>query len=410
MALNTPALRDLLSISVECLWRHRLRTCLNVIGVTIGVAAVVAMMSVSEGARRETLRQLGHLGLQNLFVEPRSLPRDAGQPGHSDGLTVADAWRIQQLMPAVQRAAPVIERYADVSSVDLTQRIARVVGVTASYQEVRGLHTASGRSLQEDENGARMVCVLGAGLAHALFRGGGAVGGSIRIGGEWFQVVGVLQSQPTDTSGQLQPGDHDETVLVPLAALFGHATVAPTQPVTHLWLRIRDGVTPESIKRPVEELLKAFHAGVTDFAVIVPSELVAQRLRTQQTFNIVVGTIAALALLVGGVGIMNTMLASVLERTPEIGLRRTVGASRRLIVLQFLAESITMTSLGGFGGVLCGVLAAAAISNAAEWPTYVSSMAVFLALTVAGATGLVFGLYPAFRAARLEPIDAVRYE
>jgi putative ABC transport system permease protein len=180
--------------------------------------------------------------------------------------------------------------------------------------------------------------------------------------------------------------------------------------VTHIWLRARDGVNPEDVKPAIEQLLTTFHGGVTDFAVMVPSELVAQRLRTQRTFNIVVGTIAALALFVGGIGIMNTMLAAVLERTQEIGLRRTVGASRRWIVLHFLVESVAMTGLGGIAGVISGSIVAIAISRIAEWPTHVSMTAVLLALAVASATGVGFGLYPASRAAKLEPIDAVRYE
>jgi putative ABC transport system permease protein len=255
------------------------------------------------------------------------------------------------------------------------------------------------------------VCVLGAALARALFGLADPVGGSVRIESDWYQVVGVLPDRSGDVRavGTLAARDLGSSLLVPLASLAAEAA-GPYRAVEELWLQVRDGGRVAEAGRLIEAALARLHRGVADFEVIVPRELLAQRYRTQRTFSVVVGSVAALSLLVGGIGIMNIMLASVLERTREIGIRRTVGATRRDVTLQFLTESLLMTVAGGIAGIVLGVLVSWSITAYAGWRTWISPLSVALGVGVSAAVGLGFGIYPAAKAAALEPIDAVRYE
>jgi putative ABC transport system permease protein len=257
------------------------------------------------------------------------------------------------------------------------------------------------------------VCVLGAALARGLFGPRDPVGDQLRIGGEWYHVVGVLAERGTDARGigGLAGRDLNHAAVVPLSALFGAPLGAdPDRRVDEAWLHFGAPERVIELGRMVERTLDRLHRGARDTEVVVPRDLLYQRLRTQRTFSVVVGSVAALSLLVGGIGIMNIMLASVLERTHEIGIRRTVGATRRDVTLQFLAEALLMTLSGGTAGLLVGIAVSWGITAYAGWATRVSPFAILLALSVSVAVGLSFGIYPATKAARLNPIDALRYE
>jgi len=380
-----------------------------VLGVVLGVAAVIAMMSVTAGAREDALHQVELLGLDNIVARNRGVSGN----GRSQGLTAGDAEKLRQLVPLAFHVSPLAERYTDVAG-PLARRGAPVMGVTAEYQDVLTLGVARGRFLTAlDVLAPYRVVVLGGQLSRALFGFRDPLGESVRIEGDWFKVVGVLADRAGDPAGigSLAAPDLNRAALIPLSTQAGASSASdPARKVDAIWLRIRDGERVLQVGKIAESTLRRLHGGSEDFEVVVPRELLNQRYRTQRTFSVVVGSVAVLSLLVGGIGIMNIMLASVLERTHEIGIRRTVGATRRDIALQFLTESLLMTLSGGTAGIAIGVGVSWGITAYAGWSTRLSPAAVALAVGVSFLVGLSFGIYPATKAAELEPIEALRYE
>ena len=408
MPFNPTELGDFLHIAVEALARYKLRTSLSILGVVLGVAAVIAMMSVSEGAAREALAQVEALGLDNLVARSQVSGAAAGQKG----LQAGDADQLAALVPLVRETSPLIDRFLKITRAEKSA-MARVLGVDASYQTILRLSLARGRFLSPaDQRAVARTAVLGGSLARQLFGFRDPLGERVRVADDYYEVVGVLRERGRDpnSGGTLAWHDINEVVLVPFPTLSGRTfDIAPQQPADEIWLQIADGERSEELAAIVAHVLQG-RPGGRAFNLVVPRELLAQRYRTQRTFSIVVGSIAALALIVGGIGIMNIMLTSVIERTREIGVRRTVGATRRDVTIQFLIEALMMTLGGGALGIVVGVAVSFGITAFAGWSTRVSPFAVVLAFAVSFVVGLVFGLYPAMKAAALEPVDAMRYE
>ena len=410
MPFSLAELAEYLRIATEALGRYRLRTALSVLGVVLGVAAVIAMMSVSEGAAREALAQVDALGLDNIVAQTTGGLTDRGTLKRS--LTAADADRALTLVPTATLAAPVVSRFVRVGRGGEVQPL-QVLAVRPDFQRIVRLTVQRGRLLSEtDEDAAARVCVLGAALAQQLFGYRDPLGDTVEIAGDHYRVVGVLDER----GGAAQAGagmawhNLNRAALVPLPALTGKTlAVAPQQPVEEIWVQVADAERSVELGEVLRRAL--LHGRQADeFHIVVPRELLAQRYRTQRTFSVVVGSVAALALLVGGIGIMNIMLTSVVERTREIGVRRTAGARRRDVTMQFLVETLLMTVGGGVAGIAIGAVVSAGISAYAGWATHVSITAVLLGFVVSFFVGLVFGLYPAIKAAALQPVDAMRYE
>jgi putative ABC transport system permease protein len=404
-------LGDAVRSGMAALVRYKLRTTLSVLGVVLGVAGVVAMVSVGEGARRQTLAQVQALGLDNIVARSRS----HSAPGLDlPGLRLRDAARIRDLVPAITFASPLTERSVRLHGTAATGYTA-ILGVGSQFGAVLRLGIAEGRFLSVvDERQGAAVCVLGATLASRLDDGRGRiVGKHVRLGTAHCQVIGVLQGSARETTTANDPvwRNLDDAALMPLTTLTGRTqAAAPDQRIDEIWIQIADA---DSVAPAAEILGRALAAGRTGdqpFDIVVPRQLLEQRQRTHRTFNVVTGSIAALTLLVGGIGVMNVMLMSVSERAYEIGLRRAVGATRRAIRGQFLVEALLMTIAGGIAGIAAGVLLSRLITWYAAWPTSISSGSIVAAVATSAAVGIGFGLYPAIKAARLVPMEALRRE
>jgi putative ABC transport system permease protein len=402
---------EILTASVDSLRRHSLRTALSAIAVAVGVAGLAAMMAVAEGARAETLRHLENFGAQTILIRTRTADDDATLRGRGRRLSVADAVALEQVVPNVDAVTPVVFRYANLSA-NGSPRLVTVLGVSASFHELRRPTVTAGRPLTDADVGSARVCLLGERLASELLGPRPALPARVRLDGDWFLVVGTIA-----TRGGTEVADSgrfaaalDETVITPLGALPGVSPRDPGQIVSQIWLRATTTDRVVATASLVAHALSRRHDGIDDFEVVLPADLLAQRTATQRVFTVVTSSIAGLALLVGALGIANVLIVAVVERTPEIGLRRVVGATARWIASQFLVESLLTTTIGGIMGVIGGAALSMAIATYAGWPVAFSPMVAFGGAAAALAVGVTAGVYPAIRAARLQPIDAVRHE
>jgi putative ABC transport system permease protein len=357
---------------------------------------------VGEGARQEALAQIGALGIDTLTVRAR--------PGDSRGIGLRDADAVASILPHLVALAPL--REAPLSTEAGGRRTDVVaVGTTPSYRQAAQVSLSLGRFLTDlDVKDRKRVAILGSSVARALFPMGSPLGERVLLGNEVFDVVGVLEGRaPLKGKGApIRSRDVNRTVFVPLPSLDRGGDPRP-EGIDEIVLRVDDG----SAVVPSAELVKSLisrTSGGAAFDVVVPREILRQKERTQRVFNVVTGAIAAISLLVGGIGIMNIMLASVAERTQEVGIRRALGATRRDIASQFLVESSLLTATGGLVGALLGIVGAGLIERLAEWPTALSPLILFVALLTGVGVGVGFGFYPAWRAAHLEPMEALRYE
>jgi putative ABC transport system permease protein len=393
----------LLRLGARSLRQHKLRSSLSILGVVFGVAAVVAMSSVGEGARRETLAQFEALGIDTVTLKPRAPV--AGEPVSS--LPLAAAASLAQVVPTVRAVAPlrVVELPADAAG-----RSAAVIalGATPSYADAARLALASGRFLADlDLQDDKRVAVLGDSVVRALFPLASPLGESLRLGGDWYRVVGTLQPRAAARGhgAPIPTRDLNRAVIVPLPALDRGAD-ARADAVDEIVVRLANAESALPAAGIAQALVRRTTGAAPE--AIVPREILRQRERSQRVFDVVTGAVAAISLLVGGIGIMNIMLASVAERTREVGVRRALGARRRDVAAQFLVESALLTVTGGALGSALGLLGAVLIQAFAGWPTAVHPLMLAAALVVALGVGIGFGLYPAWHAAGLDPVEALR--
>ncbi|MDD5719904.1 MAG: ABC transporter permease [Candidatus Krumholzibacteria bacterium] len=394
---------------------HRLRTLLTTLGIVFGVAAVISMLSIGEGARRKVLAQYAQLGIDNLLVidKPAPVPEDdAESRPFSRGLTLADAAAVREVVPLVRRVVPL--RITDLDVQAGRRRVgASIVGTTPDYTEAMRALLARGRFFDWTEvDSLDRVCVLGSGLARDLFLFADPLGERVKVGRDWYTVVGVTAGAATAAGKDLADvRDTDRDVYIPVSSALQRLPRDPYASELHrLVVQVGDTERLFEVGGVLTALITRRHRGVDDHRLVVPAQLIRQQQATQRIFNVVMGTIAGISLLVGGIGIMNIMLASVLERTREIGVRRAIGATERDILLQFLLEAVGVSFLGGVLGIALGFGLTQAVAGYAGWPVAIAPWSVLMAFGVSTAVGILFGYYPARRAARMNPIDSLRYE
>ncbi len=409
-------LRETLGTAAASLAGHKLRSALTMLGMIFGVGAVIAMLSIGEGAEREAQATIERMGLRNVLVRGLDLlPQEAQRVrAKSQGLSPRDELAVAEAVPGVRRVSPRRSIEAWKVRSDLGATSAAVHGVSPAHREVTEIALAEGRFLDaRDEAGHAQVCVLGQAARRALFGFEPVLGRPVKVNDVWLEVVGVLASSPpaaaaTAGAGALPPGAEIYLPLSTARRKFANDPLA--SPYDELIVHLDPEVSPQRAARQIDELLTRLHAGERDYTIVVPEALLEQARRTQRLFRIVMASIAGISLLVGGIGIMNILLATVLERTREIGVRRAVGARKRDIRRQFLAEALALAGAGGVAGIVFGYAMAQVVATWAGWATVVTPGAVLLATGVATAVGLASGLYPAARAAGLDPAEALRWE
>jgi putative ABC transport system permease protein len=394
---------------------HKLRSVLAMLGMIFGVGAVIAMLSIGAGAERQALEMIERLGLRNVILRSKEMKDDELEEIRkiSQGLSWRDAQAIEDAVPGVDLVAAKleIEPYKILSATAKTK--AKVYGVSFRQPEISRLRLSEGRFLDAlDESSHAQVCVIGLGVRRELFGFGPALGSDLKVNDVWLTVVGVLRDEGGASAFEgVSLGTTASEIYVPLTTASRKFDRPPLKaPLDEVIVRLAPDVDPRATSAVVRNLVDRIHGNAGDFDVIVPEALLAQSRRTQRLFSIVMGCIAGISLLVGGIGIMNIMLATVLERTREIGVRRAVGARRLDIRNQFIIESFSISILGGVFGIAAGLLIARIVAVYAGWPTLVTLTSIVLSTGVSMAVGLASGIYPAVRAADLDPIDALRYE
>jgi len=410
---------------------HRFRSFLTMLGVVFGVAAVIAIVSIGEGARKEAVNQLKELGTHTMRILPiqeegQSVTQTvSGMGGTSTStfpawmlkkqLSLADALALQDIGAFVQAAAPeIIPVKTPITVYYFSNRVqGLVVGTTPDYPIAASHRVAKGRFLdRRDLDSYARVAVLGSEVKLRLFGPLDPLGKKILIQNQSYTVIGVMM--PKDTSGitLVKVRDLDKDIYVPIttAAYYSGQMNTMRPMIAEMILKIYEPYNLKEAADVVKARLTQLHDGEENFEIIIPEEVLRQQQAIQRIFSVVMGFIAAISLFVGGIGIMNIMLATVLQRTREIGIRRSIGATQTDILLQFLVEAVVISLLGGIGGIFLGFLIGKAITLYAGWSTVFSLTAVLISFIVATLVGIIFGLYPAQQASHLHPVEALRYE
>ena len=407
---------ETLTTALGNLATHKLRTALTMLGMIFGVGAVIAMLSIGAGGEKKALEAIGRLGLRNVIVKAKIIkPEDRAElRKKSLGVSLRDGEAIAEAVPNVEMVLPRLEvkPYKILAPNAKTQ--GKVFGVSSRYPKVASVALAEGRMFDaKDEAEYAQVCVIGDEIRRNLFGYGPAIGKQLKVNDVWLEVVGIFAGElpGAQSSSDIAVASNAEEIWIPVSTAMRKFDRDPLDaPVDELLVTVKEGVSTRRSAQVIEPLLQRLHGGADDYEVVIPEALLEQSRQTQRIFNIVMGSIAGISLLVGGIGIMNIMLASVLERTREIGVRRAIGATRRDIRSQFVIESFAISLIGGVAGIIIGVVLARVVAAYAGWPTVITIWSLVLSTGVSISVGLVSGIYPAARAAELNPVEALRYE
>ena len=430
-------LKRTIKLGVKSLWMHRLRSTLTALGIIFGVSSVIAMLAIGEGASRDAQEKIALLGSKNIIIKTVDPPEDRSSGGQQQtlkeyGLTYADAERFRNGIPDVQVIVP-NRRLSNQVLYRNRRASIEVIGTVPWYTEISSTRVKFGRFLgSTDMHYKQGVCVVDERVVNELFVFDDPVGQDIKIAGDYYRVVGVA-TEKTQTKGNGDLESKDATgakkaaganvggIYVPLTTVkerFGEMSLQISAgsggtleriELQEIIVQVRDINMVLSTRQSLQTLLTRFHKK-NDYEITVPLELMRQAKDFQRIFTIVLGSIAAISLLVGGIGIMNIMMATVSERTREIGIRRALGAKKRDIVFQFLSETLLLTLSGGVLGIILGSLVPVMVTHFGQMRTVITTSSLLLAFGISAAVGITFGLYPAYRAANMDPIESLRHE
>lgn len=398
-------------VSLRALGRNKMRSFLTALGIIIGVGAVIAMVSIGEGAKKDVEEKFNSMGTNLLFVRAgsRSFKGRHGGGGTYQNITPGDANAIAEKADAVQYVSPSVSTRAQVIYGNKNWNTS-IYGVGDKYPEIRNWEIEEGVFFDENQvRSGQKVCVLGSEVEENLFEGADPIGQIIRIKKIPFRVIGVLKSRG-ESGGWF---NRDDMILIPYITAQRRLT-GKTDRIQSIDISAVSMVRTQEAVEQIEEILRIQHkiapGAEDDFSVSNMSEIAEGASETYKTFTYLLGGIAAVSLLVGGIGIMNIMLVSVTERIREIGVRMSVGARERDILLQFLIEAVVLSVMGGIIGIGVGIGTSRLMSHIGGWPALVSMISILGAFFFSGAVGIGFGFFPAFKASKLDPIDALRYE
>ncbi|MDO6438201.1 ABC transporter permease [Cyclobacterium sp. 1_MG-2023] len=426
-------------IAFEAVLANKVRSLLTALGIIFGVAAVIAMLAIGTGAQQEIMEQIKLVGVNNIVIEPiveqieEQVDQDNGMEREkskfSPGLKLEDVQAIQNVIPGINRISPeiVMDTYIVKSGI---RRSAKLVGVDVAYFDVLDFQLKEGRMFSEKNLvEGNPVCIIGRNVAARFFPNENPIGKRIKSGSQWLEVIGILEERLVSESSISKLGirDFNMDVYIPIQTMLiryrnrdlvtesrlndsNSNSSGNYHQIDKLVIQVSESELLNPTAEVLAKMLERRHFNVVDFEITIPELLLKQQQRTQNIFNIVLGAIAGISLLVGGIGIMNIMLASVMERIKEIGLRLSLGAKKNDIVNQFLFESIMISVSGGLLGVILGVVLAHLVSTFADFPTVITLSSIVLSFGVAATVGLVFGITPAKRAASQDPITSLRYE
>lgn len=448
----------ILNIAIDAVLANKFRSILTALGIIFGVAAVIAMMAIGNGARQEILEQIKMVGVNNIQITPildnSSADGDEGEEGKtlkgkfSPGLTLKDATSIDQIIPTVVKVSPEVT-YETYIIKDGIRKKATLKGVTPDFFQVYSLPLQEGEmfNYQQLENGSP-VCIIGPTIKSKFFPAENPIGKYIKCGNIWLKVVGILESMKmaTGTSEDLGISDYNNNIYAPLqtvllrykdrsvidkrdiggggssVVIFGGGAMFSSSfsgggsdetnknQLDKIVVQVDNSENLDVTTTLLQQMILRRHSGIVDFEITVPELLLKQEQRTKDIFNIVLGVIASISLLVGGIGIMNIMLASVMERIREIGVRRATGATKRDIITQFLSEATLISVSGGFIGIILGVAFAKIITEFTGILTIISMLSIVISFGVSAAIGITFGYMPARKAANQNPVESLRYE
>lgn len=433
------------TVSFEAVISNKLRSILTALGIIFGVAAVIAMIAIGSGAQEEIMEQIKLVGVNNIVINPiveqeegkveATEQKDNNQKNLSTGLTLYDARSIEKIIPGISKTSPevLIDTYVIRNAF---RRSAKLVGIENSYFDIVGFELSEGKMFNKEHHEyGKSVCVIGNSIKSKFFSEEDPIGKKIKIGNHWLKVIGVLKERYISKKyiANLGIRDYNMDIYSPINTVLmryenrsliteakikifnrsrrGEREEFPNyHQLDKLTIQVAETEKLDGIAQVVSKILKRKHNGIIDYEISIPELLLKQQQRTKSVFNFVLGAIAGISLLVGGIGIMNIMLASVLERIKEIGIRKAIGAKNRDIGFQFLMEAILISFTGGIIGIILGIVVAYVVASFADIPTVVNWYSIVLSFGVAVTIGIIFGFTPARRAASQDPIMSLRYE